>query len=108
LLGLPHREFLFNHLACERVRIRGGDQGSRVSRAQLSTAQHIQYRLGKRQQPQQICDVAPTLAQYLGQALLRVTKALHQLPVSGGLFSGIEIGTLNILDDCELKNFRII
>ncbi len=48
------------------------------------------------------------LSQRFANSLLRVPEPVHQLPISGGLFDWVQIGTLDILDDRDFQHFRVI
>ncbi len=61
----------------------------------------------KGQKAQKVCDMAATLAERRGDVFLRVIKPIHELAIPCRLIQGVEIGTLNVLYDCELQDFGV-
>ena len=106
-LGLAHREVAVDHLPRQRLRVRRGDEGPGVTGGQAAVAQHGEHRLGQGQQPQQVGDVAAALAERLGQPLLGVAEAVHQLPVALRLLERVEVGALHVLDDRQLEHLGV-
>ena len=106
-LGLADREVAVDHLPRQRLRVRRGDEGPGVTGGQAAVAQHGEHRLGQGQQPQQVGDVAAALAERLGQPLLGVAEAVHQLPVALRLLERVEVGALHVLDDRQLEHLGV-
>ena len=106
-LGLADRQVAVDHLARQRLRVRRGDEGPGVTGGQAAVAQHGEHRLGQGQQPQQVGDVAAALAERLGQPLLGVAEAVHQLAVALRLLERVEVGALDVLDDRELEHLGV-
>ena len=51
--------------------------------------------------------MAPTFAQSRGKLILRVPVSVHQLRIGAPFFDRVEIGALDVLDDCDFKNFGV-
>ncbi len=107
-LGLAHRQVALDHLARERLGVGGGDERAGVAGAEPAGAQVLEHRLGQRQQAQQVGDVAAALAERLGEALLGVAEAVHQLAVALRLLDGVEVGALHVLDDGEFEHLGVV
>jgi hypothetical protein len=83
------------------------DKRTGVTRCQPTVDQKRHHLIGQRQQPQQIGDMAPALAKNGGQLFLGMTKAIHELPIAGGLVNRGKIGPLDVLDDRDFENLGI-
>ena len=75
-----------------------------AQRALAHEALHVGRKL---EQPHQVGDVRAALAQALGQPLLGVAEAVHQLAVARRLLDRVEIGALDVLDDGDLEDLVI-
>ncbi len=95
-LGQAHRRFR---------RQRG--QGPRLAATQAALAQQVLHLGGQLQQAQRIGHGGATLADALPDGLMRQAEALAQAAVRLGLFDGVEIGALQILDQGELQHLLV-
>ena len=108
LLGLPHREIALDDLLRQGLRVGRGDERPRVTGGQLAGTHELEHGLRQRQEPQQVGDVAPALAESLGQPLLGVAEAVHQLAIALRLLERVEVGALDVLDDGELQHLGVV
>ena len=51
--------------------------------------------------------MAAAFADDLAQLFLRIAKALNEITVAAGLLDGVQVGTLDVLDNRKLKRFLI-
>ncbi len=62
---------------------------------------------GSLRQPQRVGDMAAALADFAGDLVLGIGKAVHQFVIGGRFFDGVEILTLDVLDDGEFERLAV-
>ncbi len=80
----------------------GRDHGKRPLR------QHVAHRIGKLQKTKAVSHVATALSDNLTQIILSVAMFSDQLLVTQRFFERVQVGALNVFDDCKLKRGPII
>ncbi|OHC42845.1 MAG: hypothetical protein A2092_19625 [Rhodobacteraceae bacterium GWE1_64_9] len=75
---------------------------------QLAIPNQIAHILGQIQESQQVGNMAAAFRKSFSQLFLRVTETIHQLAVGQSLFYCVQVSTLNVFNDPDLKNFGII
>ena len=108
LLRIAHRQAPCHNLTGKFRRVVFGDQTARMPRAQPSIDDHLLHILRKGEQTQHIGDMAAAFGQGLAEFVLRMPKPVHQLAITQGLFNCIQIRSLNVLDDRNLKNLCVV
>ena len=78
-----------------------------MSRRQLSVLNERLDLSRQFQKPKRVRHMAAAFADDFGKLLLAVIEALDQLAIAAGLFDGIEVRALNVLDDRELEHFLV-
>ena len=79
-----------------------------MSRGQLALANHVQHRLGQRQQTQRVGHRRPALAQALGHLVLRQAALLHQPLHAHGLLDRVQVVALQVLDQRGLHPLHLV
>ena len=97
---------VFEHGA---LKLRDGDRRQRaaVALADRSTDDGRPRFRSKIQEPERVGDRDAALPHALGDLLVGKSKAVDQLPIRRGLFDRIQVGSLDVLDQRQLKHALI-
>ena len=94
-------------MSANNCALRMADEQPRVAGRELAVAHQRLHRLGQLQQPHQVGDIRPALADDLRHLLLRVIALLHQRDIAGRFLDRIEVGALHVLDDGEFERLHV-
>src|SRR6056297_271293 len=78
------------------------EEGTRMTHGQPSLDHEVPDRLFEVQQAEHVADATPALAEHVGELLMRGTEVLHDRAIGLGLFDGIQVLTLDVLQKCHL------
>ena len=100
---------LQDHLEHGALKLRDGDRRQRaaVALADRSTDDGRPRFRSKIQEPERVGDRDAALPHALGDLLVGKSKAVDQLPIRRGLFDRIQVGSLDVLDQRQLKHALI-
>ena len=78
-----------------------------MTSADLALLQCLHHRLRQIEQTQQVGDVWTRFAHEVGELLLCIMIGFDQRRVAVGFFNNVEIGALDVFDQCDLSDFFI-
>ena len=108
LLDLAHVEPTLDHTASNRLRVLEAEKRAGMTGRELPGLDHRTHARRQLEKPDRVGDMAPALADHLGEVRGRITELGAQPLVAARFLHGVEVRALHVLDDCEFQRFLVV